>query len=217
MDFSAVPTVVVEITQDSRKPMTLIKSAPQDHDLVLQFDNNANRKKFLNKLESFLLGHKKTLEIIHTYRDVMLEHAETKEKRQKKLDRFFREAYALTFGIPQPDMDRGNGKKKKKRSLDTGHYHSCCHHHEIPSDVVMVMRTSLSKSEFADALGMKPDSLFVKQMFNCVDKDNDGRISFQEFLDTVVMFSRGKSEDKLKVIFDMCDHQGNGLIDKLSW
>lgn len=214
MDFSAVPTVVVEITQDSRKPMILIKSAPQDHDLVLQFDNNANRKKFLNKLESFLLGHKKTLEIIHTYRDVMLEHAETKEKRQKKLDRFFREAYALTFGIPQPDMDRGNGKKKKKHSLDNGHYHSCCHHHEIPSDVVMVMRTSLSKSEFADALGMKPDSLFVKQMFNCVDKDKDGRISFQEFLDTVVMFSRGKGEDKLKVIFDMCDHQGNGLIDK---
>ena len=54
----------------------------------------------------------------------------------------------------------------------------------------MVMRTSLSKREFAEALGMKPDSLFVKQMFNCVDKDKDGRISFQEFLDTVVLFTR---------------------------
>ena len=62
---------------------------------------------------------------------------------------------------------------------------------DIGSDIIMVMRTSLSKNEFADALGMKPDSLFVKRMFNCVDKDKDGQISFQEFLDTVDLFSRG--------------------------
>lgn len=42
-----------------------------------------------------------------------------------------------------------------------------------------VMRTSLSKSEFAAALGMKPDAMFVRKMFNIVDKDQDGRISFQ--------------------------------------
>jgi dual oxidase len=132
----------------------------------------------------------------------MLDHAETNEKRRKKLDRFFREAYALTFGIPSRETSGRAGQQDKNGET-------------IPaSDVVMVMRTSLSKNEFADALGMKPDSLFVKQMFNCVDKDKDGRISFQEFLDTVVMFSRGKSEDKLKVIFDMCDNEGDGLIDK---
>lgn len=41
------------------------------------------------------------------------------------------------------------------------------------------MRTSLSKSEFANALGMKADAVFVTKMFNIVDKDGDGRISFQ--------------------------------------
>lgn len=198
LDFKSVSTITVEITQDAKKPMILIQSI-RDHDLVLQFDNNAARKKFLSKLEAFLLNNKKTLEIIHTYREVMLDHAETKEKRQKRLDRFFREAYALTFGIPHVD-----GKVSKKTTVQD----------EIPSDVVMVMRTSLSKNEFAEALGMKPDSLFVKQMFNCVDKDKDGRISFQEFLDTVLMFSRGNSEDKLRVIFDMCDNEGDGIIDK---
>ena len=202
IDFASVSKVIVEITQDSaKKPMILIKS-PRDHDLVLQFDNISARKKFLNKLESFLFIRKKTLEMIHTFRDVMLDHAETNEKRRKKLDRFFREAYALTFGIPSSQRESGGKLGYEK------------HNDAIPADVVMVMRTSLSKNEFADALGMKPDSLFVKQMFNCVDKDKDGRISFQEFLDTVVMFSRGKSEDKLKVIFDMCDNQGDGLIDK---
>lgn len=37
---------------------------------------------------------------------------------------------------------------------------------------------------------------------------------FQEFLDTVVLFSRGKTEDKLRIIFDMCDNDRNGVIDK---
>lgn len=193
IDFRNVNLLVVEVTQDSQKPMILIRS-PRDHDLVLQFDKMPTRKKFLSKLEVFLLNRKKTLEIIHTYRDVMLSNAETKEKRQKRLEHFFREAYALTFGL----------KPGEKRKLET-----------VGNDVIMVMRTSLSKKEFAEALGMKPDSLFVKQMFNCVDKDKDGRISFQEFLDTVVLFSRGKTEDKLRIIFDMCDHDGNGVIDKL--
>lgn len=61
---------------------------------------------------------------------------------------------------------------------------------------------------------MKADAVFVKKMFNIVDKDGDGRISFQEFLDTVLLFSRGKTEDKLRIIFDMCDQDSNGVIDK---
>lgn len=193
IDFKSAASVVVEVTEDNlKKPMILVRS-PRDHDLVLQFESIGLRKKFLNKLETFLLGKKKTLETLPTYRDTMLANAETKEKRQKRLEHFFREAYALTFGL----------KPGEKRKLE-----------DVGNDVIMVMRTSLSKKEFAEALGMKPDSLFVKQMFNCVDKDKDGRISFQEFLDTVVMFSRGKSEDKLRIIFDMCDHDGNGVIDK---
>lgn len=81
-------------------------------------------------------------------------------------------------------------------------------------EVMTVMRTSLSKAEFASALGMKPDDMFVRKMFNIVDKDQDGRISFQEFLETVVLFSRGKTDDKLRIIFDMCDNDRNGVIDK---
>ena len=39
--------------------------------------------------------------------------------------------------------------------------------------------------------------------------------SLQEFLDTVVLFSTpGRSDDKLRIVFDMCDSNENGLIDK---
>ena len=35
-------------------------------------------------------------------------------------------------------------------------------------------------------------------------------------MDTVVLFSTtGRSDDKLRIIFDMCDSNENGLIDKL--
>ena len=128
----------------------------------------------------------------------MLAKAETKERRQKKLEQvlflhsqlefrflprflryqrttscfvnyasslflfqqFFREAYALTFGL------RPGERRRRSEDSDSG-------------EVVTVMRTSLSKSEFASALGMRADAVFVKKMFNIVDKDRDGRISFQ--------------------------------------
>ena len=87
----------------------------------------------------------------------MLANAETKERRKARLEHFFREAYALTFGL----------KPGEKRQL------------EVDSDVIMVMRTSLSMDEFASALGMRASDVFVKKMFAIVDKDNDNRISFQ--------------------------------------
>lgn len=90
----------------------------------------------------------------------MLAKAETKERRQRKLEHFFKEAYALTFGL-RP----GERRRRSDVSMD--------------EEVVTVMRTSLSKGEFASALGMKSDAVFVKKMFNIVDKDGDGRISFQ--------------------------------------
>ena len=193
VSFKAVEQLTVEVTQDARKKPMLLVRVPRDYDLVLEFDSNASRKRFLHKLETFLTSNKKHLEQIPTYREQMLSNAETRERREKRLEHFFREAYALTFGL----------KPGEKRKLE-----------DVTGDVIMVMRTSLSRNEFANALGMKGDDVFVKMMFNIVDKDGDGRISFQEFLDTVVLFSKGRTEDKLRIIFDMCDNDRNGVIDK---
>jgi hypothetical protein len=63
------------------------------------------------------------------------------------------------------------------------------------------MSISLSREEFASALGMKSNDMFVRKMFKVVDKERNGRISFRNFLDTVVLFSRGNCEDKLRQTF----------------
>lgn len=46
-------------------------------------------------------------------------------------------------------------------------------------DSFNVMRTALTRDEFANALGMRPSDIFVNKMFKIVDKDQDERISFQ--------------------------------------
>lgn len=78
--------------------MVLIR-IPQTHDMVLEFESEPARKKFLTRLESFVGTLGKSLEVIPVYKRMMLATAETKERRQKKLEHFFREAYALTFGL----------------------------------------------------------------------------------------------------------------------
>lgn len=54
-----------------------------------------------------------------------------------------------------------------------------------------ILKTELTQCEFAESLGMRSDSLFVRQMFTLVDKDNNGFISFREFLDMMVIFAKG--------------------------
>ena len=120
-----------------------------------------------------------------------MQSAETKERRKARLEHFFREAYALTFGLKP-------GEKRKTVEVD--------------SDVMMVMRTTLSTEEFASALGMKANDVFVKKMFAIVDKDMDNQISFQEFLDMIVLFSKGRTDDKLQIVFNMCDNHSRAIF-----
>lgn len=199
VSFKTTDSVLVEESLDvtsAKKPMILLH-VPKDHDLVLEFDSVGGKKKFMAKLELFLNSNKKSLLVTQVVRELMLAKAETKQRRERKLEHFFREAYALTFGLRPGERRRGSD--------------------DSDGEVVTVMRTSLTKSEFASALGMKTDAVFVTKMFNIVDKDGDGRISFQEFLDTVVLFSRGRTDDKLRIIFDMCDNDRNGVIDKVEF
>lgn len=56
-----------------------------------------------------------------------------------------------------------------------------------------VLQCELAATEFADALGLKRDSLFVDSMFTLADKDGNGYLSFQEFLDVIVIFMKGKT------------------------
>ena len=189
--LTGASTEVKSSLDSTSSPMVLVKST-ETHDLVLIFQSTNDRKKFLAKLESFLTSFERTIELHNVSREMLLLHAETKETREKRLETFFREAYAMALGFGDEDSPL----RARRQS--------------IMSDMSM----NLSNQEFANALGMKKNDIFVKKMFNIVDKEKSGRISFQNFLDTVVTFTKGSSEDKMRIIFDMCDKDDKGVVDK---
>ena len=43
--------------------------------------------------------------------------------------------------------------------------------------------------------------VFVEKMFRIIDKDGNGKISFQEFLDTVTRFTSAGPEQVMTIIF----------------
>lgn len=49
-------------------------------------------------------------------------------------------------------------------------------------------------------------------MFGLIDKDNNGRISFHEFLDLLVILSHGTAEEKLQLLFNMYDTRQEGKM-----
>lgn len=56
--------------------------------------------------------------------------------------------------------------------------------HKLPS-------IELNKAEFAQALQLKPNSIFVEKMFLLADADRNGSISYPEFIDLMVLLSQG--------------------------
>lgn len=99
--LKAIDSVTVEesaITHLRNRFYVLLRQN-NDHDLVLELESHSARRKFIKKLEDFLALHKKDMTLLEVNREIMLAKAETRERRQKRLEYFFREAYALTFGL----------------------------------------------------------------------------------------------------------------------
>ena len=63
--------------------------------------------------------------------------------------------------------------------------------HHTKKMSLKLVNMKISKQEFAEYLKLKVDSLFVQNMFGVADADDDGMVSFREFLDIVVLFTKG--------------------------
>ena len=61
-----------------------------------------------------------------------------------------------------------------------------------PGRVDAVVNVKLTRTEFAEALGMQPSSIFVRNIFLLADSDNDGFVSFHEFLGLFAVFLKGQ-------------------------
>ncbi|CAJ0580698.1 unnamed protein product, partial [Mesorhabditis spiculigera] len=172
-------------------PFCLIQ-VPKLHDLVVRLPSDSHSTEFLRHLNTSVAAIGSKVEKEHVENELLLSQAETKDKRKMKLDHFFREAYARAFDQPQ----------LSDATL------------EFDSHEADMLATKLTRSEFADAIGMRENDLFVQRMFAVTAKKHQDTITFKEFLDVIRKFQAGDTKLKLTLLFTMCDRNGDGSVEK---
>ncbi|XP_051545343.1 dual oxidase 1-like [Myxocyprinus asiaticus] len=168
----------------------LLLKIPKEYDLVLFFEDVGQRSKFLSHLRSELESRIQSLTLMEMSEKEILRDAVTREQREKIVETFFKHAFAKVLDIDKSDA--GHLSKRTREAL----------------------QCELTRAEFAYVLGLKPDSLFVESMFTLADKDGNGYLSFQEFLDVIAIFMTGTPEEKSKLLFSVHNIKGDGFLSK---
>ncbi|ROL46637.1 Dual oxidase 1 [Anabarilius grahami] len=179
----------VIISNDHQHRVLLLK-IPKVYDLVLFFEDVGQRSEFLNHLRSELEGRVQNLTVMEMSEKEILRDAVTREQREKIVETFFKHAFSKVLDINKSDA--GDLSNRTREAL----------------------QCELTRDEFASVFGLKPDSLFVESMFTLADKDGNGYLSFQEFLDVIAIFMTGTPEEKSKLLFSMHDIKEDGILSK---
>uniref|UniRef100_A0A3B3DLN3 NAD(P)H oxidase (H2O2-forming) n=1 Tax=Oryzias melastigma TaxID=30732 RepID=A0A3B3DLN3_ORYME len=181
---------------NDRHNKALMLKVPKEYDLVLFFDEESKRADFIKHLRLELKEVMQEIRVKELREKELLKEALTKEQRAQIVETFIRHAFSKVLEIQKCDAGDMSGVSPRRARE--------------------VLQCELTASEFADALGLKPDSLFVDSMFTLADKDGNGYLSFQEFLDVMVIFMKSP-EEKSKLMFSMNDVGGNGYLSKESF
>ncbi|KAG8012730.1 Dual oxidase 1 [Nibea albiflora] len=182
------------LLSNDRCHKALLLKVSKEYDLVLFFDDESKRAAFVKHLRLGVTDIAQEIRVKEMREDKLLKEALTREQRAQIVETFIRHAFSKVLEIEKCDAGDMSGVSRKKARE--------------------VLQCELTASEFADALGIKSDSLFVDSMFTLADKDGNGYLSFQEFLDVMVIFMKGSSEEKSKLMFSMNDIGGTGYISK---
>uniref|UniRef100_A0A8C6XMV9 NAD(P)H oxidase (H2O2-forming) n=1 Tax=Naja naja TaxID=35670 RepID=A0A8C6XMV9_NAJNA len=185
---------VETIMSSNRGNKTILLKIPKEYDLVLQFKVEAECRDFLGHLKTYLERNELTLQVSMMSEQQLLKKAVTKEQRKEILEIFFRHSFAQVLNIDRLDAGELNLETSQKAKE--------------------ALKCELSRAEFADALGLKSQSVFVDSMFSLADKDGNGYLSLREFLDILVVFMKGTPQEKSKLMFAMYDIDGNGFLSK---
>ncbi|XP_026939979.1 dual oxidase 2 isoform X2 [Sagmatias obliquidens] len=173
---------------------TLLLKIPKEYDLVMLFNSEEERGTFVQQLQGFCESWTLGLDEAEMSENELFRKAVTKQQRGRILEVFFRHLFAQVLDIDHADAGT--------LPLDSS------------QKVREALTCELSRAEFAESLGLKPQDMFVESMFSLADKDGNGYLSFREFLDVLVVFMKGSPEDKSRLMFTMYDLDGNGFLSK---
>ncbi|XP_036878036.1 dual oxidase 2 isoform X5 [Manis javanica] len=188
------PQQVSLILSNNHGSLALLLKIPKEYDLVLLFKFQEERDAFVQQLQGFCECWALGLSVAKVDAKELFRKAVTKQQRGRILEVFFRHLFSQVLDIDQ--VDAGT------LPLDSS------------QKVREALMCELSRAEFAESLGLKPQDMFVESMFSLADKDGNGYLSFREFLDILVVFMKGSPEDKSHLMFTMYDLDANGFLSK---
>ena len=162
---------------------------PKEYDLIVQAESALARSVFIEKIQGYLqdngIGH----EIEEPQSKILFSTSFTYKDRQKLLESFFK----AVFSEDALEQVEASGVVGQHRD---------------------VLSCELTRQEFAQAMSLKENSLFVDQMFELIDEDGNGFVSFREFLNWIVLFSKGSPDEKLRLMFTMYDVDRSGSLER---
>ncbi|XP_017728324.1 PREDICTED: dual oxidase 1 isoform X1 [Rhinopithecus bieti] len=182
------------ILSSNRGRRTLLLKIPKEYDLVLLFNSEEERQALVENFRGTLKESGLSIQEWELREQELRRAAVTREQRSHLLETFFRHLFSQVLDINQADAGT--------LPLDSS------------QKVQEALTCELSRAEFAESLGLKPQDMFVESMFSLADKDGNGYLSFREFLDILVVFMKGSPEEKSRLMFRMYDFDENGLISK---
>ncbi|XP_077737076.1 dual oxidase 1 isoform X2 [Canis aureus] len=188
------PQQVNLILSGNRGRRALLLKIPKEYDLVLLFNLEEERQVLVENLRGALKESGLKFQEWELREQELMRTAVTRQQRSHLLETFFRHLFSQVLDIDQADAGT--------LPLDSS------------QKVQEALTCELSRAEFAESLGLKPQDMFVESMFSLADKDGNGYLSFREFLDILVVFMKGSPEEKSRLMFRMYDFDGNGLISK---
>ncbi|XP_071091367.1 dual oxidase 1-like [Haliotis cracherodii] len=184
--------VHVRLSDDKNLDVMSIR-VPGEIDLVLRFTSMGERQKVLGNVEAFFQSISINREK-HEFSEItIMKDAETYEDRKVMLDKFFRVVCLQAF--------KKNARDMNLESLDA-------------RDINEIRNVKLTRTEFAEALGLQPNSMFVRNMFLLVDRSRDGFVSFEEFMTMFVTLATGNAEEKANMLFNMYDLKKTGKLSR---
>ncbi|KAK7116278.1 hypothetical protein V1264_001988 [Littorina saxatilis] len=192
IDLRKQTAVTFYLAQDRMVNVMAIK-VPQETDLVLKFDKGPDRNAGIQKLESFLREIGVNRQEQHVPTANIYKDAETFDDRKALLEKFFRTVTLHVFG------DTKGGEGLGDLDAETSE---------------KIREIKLTRSEFAESMGLQPSSIFVRNMFLLCDRSKDNFVSFDEFMKMFVTMARGNAKEKAKMLFDMYDIKRKGFLSK---
>ncbi|XP_076465945.1 dual oxidase 1-like [Babylonia areolata] len=162
-------------------------------DLILRLEDNECCQTFVMALRNFLEAMGLTIRTESISEAEIKEGSVTRDDRQEVLGEFFRLACLQVSAAEEGGVTPG-----------------ALH----PMRMEHVLHVRLTRSELAEALGMQPSSIFVRNVFLLADTANDGFVSFHDFVGLFGVFLKGNAEEKARLMFNIYDVRRRGALTR---